>query len=83
MRNKNYGPIEGMSEEAGHRTDMHPRKIYYTDISIGAGLMQGLVETGSPKKALAYINFKVLSGTKSRSPLGGGYAVTCCRCDGT
>ena len=24
--------------------------------------MQGLVETGSPKKALSYVNFKVLSG---------------------
>jgi len=29
---------------------------------IGAGLMQGLVETGSPKEALTYVNFKVLSG---------------------
>jgi len=29
---------------------------------IGAGLMQGLVETGSPKQALSYVNFKVLSG---------------------
>jgi len=29
---------------------------------IGAGLMQGLVETGSPRKALGYVNFKVLSG---------------------
>ena len=24
--------------------------------------MQGLVDTGSPKKALSYVNFKVLSG---------------------
>jgi len=29
---------------------------------IGAGLMKGLVETGSPKQALTYINFKILSG---------------------
>ncbi|XP_023329430.1 sodium-dependent phosphate transporter 1 [Eurytemora carolleeae] len=29
---------------------------------IGCGLMQGLVDTGSPKKALSYVNFKVLSG---------------------
>ena len=27
--------------------------------------MQGLVETGSPKKALSYVNFKVLSGSYS------------------
>jgi len=29
---------------------------------IGAGLVQGLVETGSPKKALKFVNFRVLSG---------------------
>jgi len=29
---------------------------------IGAGLMQGLVETGNVKEALSYVNFKVLSG---------------------
>jgi len=29
---------------------------------IGAGLVQGLVETGSPKEALKFVNFKVLSG---------------------
>ncbi|XP_023329618.1 sodium-dependent phosphate transporter 1 [Eurytemora carolleeae] len=29
---------------------------------IGAGLAQGLVETGSPREALKYVNFKVLSG---------------------
>ena len=29
---------------------------------LGCGLMQGLVDTGSPKKALSYVNFKVLSG---------------------
>ena len=31
-------------------------------IGLGAGLAQGLVETGSPRKALKYVNFKVLSG---------------------
>jgi phosphate/sulfate permease len=29
---------------------------------IGAGLVQGLVETNSPKMALKYVNFKVLIG---------------------
>jgi len=29
---------------------------------IGAGLVAGLVETGSPKEALKFVNFKVLSG---------------------
>ncbi len=29
---------------------------------LGAGLMQGLVETGSFKDSVKYVNFKVLSG---------------------
>ena len=29
---------------------------------IGAGLAQGLIETNSPKMALKYVNFKVLTG---------------------
>ena len=37
--------------------------ILFTSIlGLGAGLAQGLVETGSPREALKYVNFKVLSG---------------------
>ena len=37
---------------------------------LGCGLMQGLVDTGSPKKALSYVNFKVLSGNYQKKKHG-------------